>query len=250
MEFDKILEDLAKNVNFNKYDAFSTEKKCHYIKYDGVEYALMWQTVKPDNMKDYLTNLNLLKERIDLAKSKGARLPAILAIHQDGRHVFQLQEKVDGKKMGYYEILDEKTTVDDFIELLITFDIMSLNGLTIDSGRNCYVDDDGHINLFDCVLTKVDTRHNAKPELFKRLVFPEPHNYSEEDVLVLKRILEKWITACVKYFSMCDMEKDIIFDEVDLTIKNYSFISMDEKKKLITDEINKTIGVKKKGKGI
>ena len=245
MEFDKILENLAKNVSFNKYDAFSTEKKCHYIKYNGVEYALMWQTVKQDAMKDYLTNLETLKERIDIAKANGARLPAILAIYQDGKHVFQLQEKVNGKKMGYYEILDEKTTIDDFVELLITFDIMSLNGLTIDSGKNCNVDDEGHINLFDCVLTKIDTRHNAKPELFKRVVFPEPHDYSEEDALVLRRILEKWVTACVKYFSICDMERDIIYDEVDLTIKNYSFISKEEKKKLINDIIDRTLQKKK-----
>ena len=87
MEFDKILEDLAKNVNFNKYDAFSTEKKCHYIKYKKAEYALIWQRVKPEKMKEYLENLEELKKRIDDSKKNGARLPAILAIYQDGKQI-------------------------------------------------------------------------------------------------------------------------------------------------------------------
>ena len=52
MDYKKILEDLSKNVNFSKYDAFSKEKKCHYIKYDGVDYAFIWQTVNPNDMKD------------------------------------------------------------------------------------------------------------------------------------------------------------------------------------------------------
>ena len=244
MEFDKILEDLAKKINFNKYDAFSREKKCHYIKYKGVEYAFLWQTVKPDDMKKYLEDLEKLKGRIDAAKEMGARLPAILSIYHDKNHVFQLQEKVNGKKFGAIELLDEKTRVEDFIELLITFDAMSLNNIKIDNGKNCFIDDEGHINLFDCVNDdqKPQAEHNARPELFKRLVFPEPQYYTEEQIPVLTRILEKWITACAKYFyGRCEMYKEIIYDEIDLTIKNYSFISRDEKKKMINDILDKTL---------
>ena len=241
MDYNKLLEELAKNVNFSKYDAFSSEKKCHYIKYNNQEYALMWQTVKVDAMNKYLDDLNELKKRIDDAKNNGARLPAILAIYKDDNHVFQLQEKVNGKKFGYYELLDQKTTVNEFIELLITFDIMSLSGLTIENGKNCFVDDEGHISLFDCKLAKKDDRHNARPELFKRLVFPEPYDYNEQEVLALKRILEKWIVACVKYFSMCNMDREIIYDEIDLTIRNYSFISISERKKMINDILDRTL---------
>ena len=50
MDYNKILEELAKNVNFNKYDAFSTDKKCHYITYKNKEYALIWQKVKVDDL--------------------------------------------------------------------------------------------------------------------------------------------------------------------------------------------------------
>ena len=245
MDYTKLLEELSKNVNFSKYDAFSTEKKCHYITYKDKEYALIWQTVKVDDMNKYLSDLRELKKRIDIAKNNGAKLPAILAIYQENNHVFQLQERVKGRKMGYYEVLDQKTTVEDFIELLITFDVMSLSGLTVDSGRNCFIDDEGHINLFDCKLAKRDDRHNARPELFKRLVFPEPYDYNENEVLALRRILEKWIVACVKYFSMCNMDREIIYDEVDLTIRNYSFISIPEKKKLINDILDKTLQKRK-----
>ena len=247
MDYNKILESLAKNVKFSKYDAFSTEKRCHYITLEDKEYALMWQTVKVDKMNEMMDNLSELKKRIDEAKKSGARLPAILAIYKDNNHIFQLQEKVNGKKFGYYEILDQKTSVEDFVELLITFDLMSLYGLSVESGRNCYVDEDGHINLFDCVLAKKDDRHshNAKPEMFKRIVFPEPDDYTEKDCVVLKRILEKWIVACVKYFSMCNMDEETIYDEIDLTIKNYSFISKDEKKELIKDVLGRTLQKKK-----
>ena len=62
-----------------------------------------------------------------------------------------------------------------------------------------------------------------------------------EEVLALKRILEKWIVACVKYFSMCNMDREIIYDEVDLTIRNYSFISIADRKKLINDILDKTL---------
>ena len=246
MDYNLILRNLAKNVDFSKYDAFSTEKRCHYITYDNKEYALMWQTVKADDMKDYLENLFELQKRIMEAKRSGARLPAILAVYRDKNHVFQLQEKVNGKKLGYIELLDQKTTVDDFIELLITFDVMSLTGLTIEPGRNCYVDDDGHINLFDCKVTKVDERHNARPELFKRLVFPEPlEETNEEETAVLKRILEKWVIACAQYFNSClnpeDDKREVIYDEIDLTIKNYSFITMEEKRKLINDVLDRTL---------
>ena len=245
MNYKKILEELSKNVNFSKYDAFSTEKKCHYINYNGVEYALIWQTVKLDKIDEYIENLEELKKRIDESKKSGARLPAILAIYSENNHVFQLQEKVDGKKLGYYEILDKKTTIDDFIELLITFDVMNLNGLTVENGRNCLVDDDGHINLIDCTLAKKDERHNARPDLFKRIVFPEPYDYSEKDVVVLKRILEKWIIACAKYFSMFNMDREDIYLEIDLTIKNYSFISIQDKKALINDVLGKTLQITK-----
>lgn len=250
MDYNKILEELAKNVNFNKYDAFSTEKKCHYITYKNKEYALIWQKVKVDDMDKYLDNLKKLKEKIDLAKNGGARLPAILAIHQRDNHVFQLQEKVNGKKFGNIELLDEKTTVEDFIELLITFDEMNFHGLTVDSGKNCFVDEEGHINIFDCILAKdedpkLQIRYNARPELFKRLVFPEPYNYTEEEVEVLKRILEKWIMACARYFSNANMDREVLFDEIELTIKNYSFISLEEKRALINDVLDRTLQKRK-----
>lgn len=245
MNYDKVLETLAKNVKFSKYDAFSVEKKCHYVTLDGKEYALMWQTVKVDKINEMMDELNELKKRIDEAKKSGARLPSILAIYKDNNHIFQLQEKVNGKKFDYYEILDQKTSVDDFIELLITFDLMSLNGLSIETGHNCYVDEDGHINLFDCILSKKDDRHNARPELFKRIVFPEPNDYKEEDVEILKRILEKWIIACAKYFSMFNTDREDIYIEIDLTIKNYSFISMQDKKALINDVLGKTLQITK-----
>ena len=99
MDYSKLLEKLAKNVNFSKYDAFSTEKKCHYITYNNKEYALMWQTVKVDQMNKYLSDLNELKSRIEEAKNNGARWPSILAVYRDNNHVFQLQEKVNGKKI-------------------------------------------------------------------------------------------------------------------------------------------------------
>ena len=56
MDYTKLLEELSKNVNFSKYDAFSTEKKCHYITYKDKEYALIWQTVKVDDMNKYLSD--------------------------------------------------------------------------------------------------------------------------------------------------------------------------------------------------
>lgn len=245
MDYNKILEHLSKNVKFSKYDAFSNEKKCHYITFEGIEYALIWQTVKVDEMNEKIDNLNELKKRIDEAKKSGAKLPAILAIYKDNSHIFQLQEKVNGIKLGYYELLAQKTTVDDFVELLITFDLMNLNGLSIEPGRNCCVDEDGHISLFDCSLAKVDNRHNARPEMFKRLVFPEPNDYKDDDVPVLKRILEKWIEACVKYFSLFKDDREEIYDEIDLTIKNYSFITFEEKKKLINDVLGRTLQIKK-----
>lgn len=245
MDYNKILEHLSKNVKFSKYDAFSNEKRCHYITFEGVEYALIWQTIKVDKMNETLDNLNELKRRIDEAKKSGAKLPAILAIYKDNNHIFQLQEKVNGIKIGYYELLDQKTTVNDFVELLITFDLMNLNGLSVESGRNCCVDEEGHISLFDCVLAKVNDRHNARPEMFKRLVFPEPNDYKDSDIPVLKRILEKWIIACAQYFSMCNIDKEEIYDEIDLTIKNYSFMTHEEKKNLINDVLGKTLQIKK-----
>ena len=57
MDYNKILEHLSKNVKFSKYDAFSTEKKCHYINFEGIEYALLWQTVEVDKMNETLDNL-------------------------------------------------------------------------------------------------------------------------------------------------------------------------------------------------
>lgn len=250
MNYKKILETLSKNVNFSKYDAFSTDKKCHYITYDGVEYALLWQTVKEDKMKQYLDDLFELQKRIFEAKRSGAILPAILAVHRDKNHVFQLQEKVPGKKLGYIELLDQKTTVEDFIDILVTFDLMNLNGLTVNYGHNCNVDDEGHLYLFDCNLAKVDKKqnYNTRPELFKKVVFPEP-NITDEEIPaikpVLERILTKWITACAKYFSSYEEEPEIIYDEIDLTIRNYSFLSLEEKKTMINDILGKTLQIKK-----
>ena len=44
---------------------------------------------------------------------------------------------------------------------------------------------------------------------------------------------------------MCNMDEETIYDEIDLTIKNYSFISKDEKKELIKDVLGRTLQKKK-----
>ena len=41
--------------------------------------------------------------------------------------------------------------IDVFTIRYVNPNLMSLYGLSVESGRNCYVDEDGHINLFDCV---------------------------------------------------------------------------------------------------
>ena len=241
MDYKKVLEELSKNVNFSKYDGFSREKKCHYIKYDNVDYAFIWQTVNPNNMKEFMKDLNELKKRIDEAKVDGAKLPSILAIYTDKNHVFQLQEKVYGKKFEYIEILDEKTTVDDFIELLITFDIMATHGIDVNPGRNCMVDENGHISIYDLVLAKEKNKVNANPDFFKKLVFQEPDYFTEENIEVLKRILEKWIQACVIYFKGRNLDRIDIETETELTIRNYSFISIKDKKEMVNNVLNKSL---------
>ncbi len=240
MNYKKLLEDLSKNVNFSRYDAFSTEKKCHYIKYDGDEYAFIWQTVNANDMEDFMKDLYELQRRINEAKEDGAKIPAILSIYKDRNHVFQLQEIVYGKKFEYIELLDEKTTVDDFVELLITLDIMNNHGIDIELGHNCKIDEEGHISIYDLTLEK-EGKVNANPDLFRKLIFREPEYYKEENVEVLKRILEKWVRACAIYFRSKNLNKEDIENEIESTIKDYSFISMKDKKEMVNNILNKSL---------
>jgi len=237
MNYDRLLAELIKRINFSKYDAFSTSKYCSYFEYKGKEFALVWEHIdyEPRLKKDYEQTLEL-KERLVKAKEDGARIPLILSTVKTGEYLFQLQERVPGKKIGFYEILDTKTPVSEFVEFLKTIDILNKHGISIDQGNNCLVDDDGMVNLFDCIVTKVQEKSvNSKPYTFKQYVLKEPEYYKEEDIEVLTRILRKWIKACIIYFSENNL--DNIRDEIYSTIKDYAFISTEDKYQLIDEEL-------------
>jgi hypothetical protein len=247
MNYDKLLEELVKNVDFEKYDAFSTSKYCHYTKVGSKDVAFIWCHYDNKELLDRDSeSFKELQKRINEAKKRGARLPGILSVLKSGDHLFQLQERVMGKKLGYYEILAEKTRVEDFIEVLKTIDIMAETGINVDQGYNCLVDDEGHINLLDCYLTlPKQFRVNARPYLFHDMIFREPQYPKEEDIKVLIKILRKLVKACAIYFNENNLDRETIYKEIMNVIKNYSFISMEDKDKLINEILDETLQITK-----
>ena len=247
MNYDKLLEELVKNVDFEKYDAFSTSKYCHYTKVGDKDVALIWCHYDSEILleREYESHKELQKRLIE-AKRIGARIPATLSVLRSGEHLFQLQERVMGKKLGYYEILANKTKVEDFIEVLKTIDIMTETGINVDQGYNCLVDDEGHINLFDFYLTPPKKfRVNSRPYLFHDMIFREPAYPKEEDIIVLISILRKLVKACAIYFNENNLDRETIYKEIMNVIKNYSFISMKDKDKLINEILDETLQITK-----
>ena len=237
MNYDRLLAELIKRINFSKYDAFSTSKYCSYFEYKGKELALVWEHIdyEPRLTRDYEDVLKL-KDKLEEAKKDGARVPAILSTVKTGEYLFQLQERAHGIKFGFYETLADKTPVSEFVEFLRTIDILNKHGISIDQGNNCLVDEDGTINLFDCINSKVqDKKVNSKPYTFKQYLLKEPEYLSEEDIKKLIIILRKWIKACIIYFSENNLEN--IREERYSTIKDYAFISTEEKYQLIDEEL-------------
>lgn len=247
MNYDKILERIVNDVNFSEYDAFSTSKYCHYITIKGKELALIWQSYDSDVLmgKD-LDAIRELRARVAVAVEMGARLPRLHSFLKRDNYIFQIQDRAMGKKFAYYEILASKTTVEDFIEVLKTIDIMYEVGLNIDQGYNCMVDDDGHINLFDYYLTLPrNYKVNSRPYLFHDLIFREPQNVSEDDIKELKKIMRKLVKACVIYFHQNGLKREVIYAEIMKIIKDYSFISMEEKNYLINEIMDETLQIAK-----
>jgi len=247
MNYDKLLEELVGKVDFDKYDAFSTSKYCHYTKIGDKEVALIWCHYDSEELlaKDYENNLEL-KERLKIAKKRGARLPATISVLKSNSYLFQIQERVMGKKLAYYEILSDKTKVEDFIDVLKTIDIMTEEGINVDQGYNCLVDDDGHINLFDLYLVpKREFRVNSKPYLFHDMIFREPTYPNEDDIKKLIIIIRKIIKACAIYFNDNNLDRETIYKEIMNVIKNYSFISMEDKDKLINEILDETLQITK-----
>lgn len=243
MDYDKILEDLVKNVNFEKHDHFSTSKYCYYINVGKKDLAFIWCHYDSKDLlnQDY-EKAGVLQERLVEANKRGAKLPRLLSFVKTKTHLFQLQERVMGRKLEYYETLINKTKVSDFIDVLRTIDIMTEVGINVDQGYNCLVDDDGHINLFDCYLTPPkEFKVNAKPYLFHDMIFREPEYLKEDDIKGLKKVIEKWVKACAIYFNENGLDRETIYREIMLTIKEYSFISMDEKDKLINEILDETL---------
>ena len=237
MDYDRLLNELIGRIDFAKHDAFSTSKYCSYFKYKDEDLALIWQPFDTEELQDReCERIHELKEKVDDAKKDGAKIPAILSYTKAGKYVFQLQERVHGKKIEYLEILADKTEVSEMIELLLTLDIMNRHGVAIDQGYNCLVDEDGSINLFDTYVAKVNPKPvNSKPWFFSQFVIREPKDLTTEGIEVLRKIIKKWIKACVTYFK--DVELPNIRDEVYSTVKDLSFISTEEKYQLIDEEL-------------